>query len=198
MIPKTLKVRVCFDFEYFLKYCFQQIKYFINTFLTFSDNKRFTISFFINPFQCRILYRKQIKCLVFMWNATLGWNWLNIILRQQQQLLLSYHALKNLYLLSKSIQPNLYVAAIIFSFKDAENNGIICAVWIVNISNLNRYHENYTTMVATNFNIQFIVFNKLGLCENVVPHVWFTNIKTQNLLQSSNKWNYTVLTISLV
>ena len=77
MIPKTLKVRVCVNVQEILKYCFQQLKYFTNTFLTFSDDKRSTISSFINPFQSSVAFHTENSFLicnqitVFMWNAAL-------------------------------------------------------------------------------------------------------------------------------
>ena len=54
MIAKILKVGACFNVQEILS-CFHQLKYFTNTFLTFSGNKRFTISSFVNPFQSSVV-----------------------------------------------------------------------------------------------------------------------------------------------
>ena len=64
MAPKTLKVRVRVNVQEILKYCFQQLKYFTNTFLTFSDNKSVTISSFINPCQSSVAFHIKSSLLI--------------------------------------------------------------------------------------------------------------------------------------
>ena len=70
MIPKTLKVGLCVNVQEILNHCFQQFKYFTDIFLTISDNKRFTISSFINPFQSRVAF--HIETSLFILNQITG------------------------------------------------------------------------------------------------------------------------------
>ena len=63
------------------------------------------------------------------------------------------------------------IASIIFGFKDDEDDGIVCTVWIVNISNLIRHLKTSTALVVTNFHMYFILLNKFMVYKHVPPKI---------------------------
>ena len=64
--------------------------------------------------------------------------------------------LKLLYLSFKAFQSKLDIGTIVFCLKNAEDNSVIFSVGIFNISYLKAHFKTTTTMVSTNFNMNFI------------------------------------------
>ena len=64
--------------------------------------------------------------------------------------------LKLLYFNFKAFQSRLDIDAIVFCLKNAEGNSVIVLVGIFNISNLKAHFKTTTTMVFTNFQMNFI------------------------------------------
>ena len=69
--------------------------------------------------------------------------------------------LKLLYLSFKAFQSNLDIDTIVFCLKNAEDNSVIFSVFCVifsifNISYLKARFKTTTTMITTNFNMNFI------------------------------------------
>ena len=64
--------------------------------------------------------------------------------------------LKLLYLNVKDFQSKLDIYKIFFCLKNAEDNSIIFSVRIINTSYLKAYFKTTTTMVSTNFKMNFI------------------------------------------
>ena len=64
--------------------------------------------------------------------------------------------LKLLYLSFKAFQSKFHIDTIVFCLKNAEDNSVIFSVGIFNISYLKAHFKTTTTMVSTNFNMNFI------------------------------------------
>ena len=64
--------------------------------------------------------------------------------------------LKLLYLSFKALQSKFDIDTIVFCLKNAEDNSVIFSVGIFNISYLKAHFKTTTTMVSTNFNMNFI------------------------------------------
>ena len=64
--------------------------------------------------------------------------------------------LKLLYLSFKAFQSKFDIDTIVFCLKNAEDNSVIFSVGIFNISYLKAHFKTTTTMVSTNFNMNFI------------------------------------------
>ena len=64
--------------------------------------------------------------------------------------------LKLLYLSFKAFQSKLDIGTIVFCLENAEDNSVIFSVGIFNISYLKAHFKTTTTMVSTNFNMNFI------------------------------------------
>ena len=64
--------------------------------------------------------------------------------------------LKLLYLSFKAFQSKLDIDTIVFCLKNAEDNSVIFSVGIFNISYLKAQFKTTTTMITTNFNMNFI------------------------------------------
>ena len=159
MIPKTLKVGLCVIVQEILNHCFQQFRYFTDMFLTISDNKRFTISSFINPFQSRVAF--HIETSLFILNQITGFciefktglKWIKQSSQTLAASLTSMSWFEEPLLVLETESSQFYIAAIISGFKDAEGNVIIWEGCIVNNTNLIGHLDFSTTMVTTNFPI---------------------------------------------
>ena len=64
--------------------------------------------------------------------------------------------LKLLYLSFKAFQSKFDIDTIVFCLKNVEGNSVIFLVGIFNISYLKAHFNTTTTMVSTNFNMNFI------------------------------------------
>ena len=67
--------------------------------------------------------------------------------------------LKLLYLSFKAFQSKFDIDTIVFCLKNAEDNSVIFSVGIFNISYLKAHFKTTSTMVSTNYNMNFI-FNE--------------------------------------
>ena len=110
-----------------------------------------------------------------MWNATLVWNGLSNILRQQSELLLSCHALKSLYLFSKSSECNFYVAAINFGLCLCLVYVCVCVCVCVCLDKwvLQKSQQKYTPLLIIE-----AVHDVLRQIVNVTPRRWTNFIVT--------------------
>ena len=94
---------------------------------------------------------------------------LEILLLPCQKIIPYCHVgfLKLLYLNFKAFQSKLDIDTIVFCFKNAEDNSVIFTVGINSISYFKAHFKTTTTMVSTNFKMNFI-FNEWVIDEHIV------------------------------